>query len=149
MIYIEKNQTNQIILELSQLSGPTATDWLFEFIWEATNSPDSRYFTTTNLAPTGATERYDQFALIESATGSTGTFVSGTAGIYLNPGQYVCNIFGTSGPVTGLTGPTGATTIASGQPTQTVRMVVTGIDPGATTVYNNLFIDTTTPSVYQ
>jgi hypothetical protein len=149
MIYLQKNTQNTVILELSQLLGPTATDWLFEFIWEGTNSPDSRYFVTANIAPTGATERYDQFLIEEGATGSTATFVAGPSAIYLNPGQYVCNIFGTSGPVTGLTGPTGATTIAASTPDQIVRMVVSGTTPGATTVYNDTYIDTTTPSVYQ
>jgi len=144
VIYLEKNTANDVVLELSVLS-PTSVTFLFGFVWENGNAPEVRYLTTPNIST--ALDRYDRFTFVESATGSTGAFYSGTGptGMFLNPGQYTYTVWGSTTGITAGNVPT----ITANAPISSGRMVVAGTAGTGPTVYGSTFLaPNPVPNVY-
>lgn len=89
MIYIKKDNTNAVVLTLSEVSSLINPNYLFEFIYQANLDPVALYFTTTDESL--AKDRYNLFNIIENTTGSTtgGTSVA----LSLMAGQYKYNVY--------------------------------------------------------
>lgn len=89
MIYIRKNTTNKVVLTLCELSTLEDPFYLmvFENEYELEDAPI--YFTTNNVS--SAKQRYDEFLITESDSGSTtgGTDVP----LKLTSGQYKYTIY--------------------------------------------------------
>lgn len=89
MIYINKNTTNKVVLTLCELSTLDNPYYLmvFENEYELEEAPI--YFTTPNISV--AKQRYDEFLITESSSGST------TGGIdlplKLTSGQYRYRVY--------------------------------------------------------
>jgi hypothetical protein len=103
MIFIEKNTTNNFVLTLTENSRLTNPFYLFEFENEFNLELQPLYFTTTDLS--NYTNRYNQFELIESSTGST----TGGTSVALNlvGGQYKYTVYESSASTLSLTATTG------------------------------------------
>lgn len=117
MIYIEKNNTNKVVLTLDQSSQLTNPNYLFEFVYQGNLKPVDIYFTAPDESL--AIGRYNLFTIDESSTGST------TGGndipISLMVGQYVYNVYEASASTLSVSATTG-NIIQSG------RMVVADIN---------------------
>lgn len=89
MIYINKNETNKVVLTLAENSTLDSPFYLFKFVNEYNSSPEPIYFTTSDTSI--HTNRYNLFEVVENATGST----SGGTSVALNliPGQYNYTIY--------------------------------------------------------
>ena len=129
MIYIEKSTTNNVILTLSESSKLTTPNFLFVFLNEYNLEAQSITFSTPDIS--SYTNRYNQFVIVESATGST------TGGydvpLSLVSGQYKYTVY------EGLT--------ASLDISQTTciiieegRMVVSGDDDDIETITNSVYL---------
>lgn len=119
MIYIEKNTTNQIVLELSTSLDASYTHFLLEFLAEWNTERGSRYFTTPNVTP--YISRYDQFTLVESDTGATATAVN-NAPINLTAGQYSYKVYASQTVIN----VNNLTSLLATPAVQTGRMLVVG-----------------------
>lgn len=62
MLYLYKNQTNNIVLTLDEKATNSTHDWLFEFTNDITNSV--KYATLSDVS--SAPLRYNEFNLVES-----------------------------------------------------------------------------------
>lgn len=89
MIYINKDETNKVVLTLSENSSLSSPYYLFKFVNEFNSSPQPIYFTTPDLSINP--NRYNLFTLIEASTGST----TGGTSVALNlvPGQYNYTVY--------------------------------------------------------
>jgi len=103
MIFLKKNQTNNFIVTLreeSRLDNPT---YVFEFINVFNLSSDPIIWTSPDIS--NYTNRYNQFKLIESISGST------TGGIdtelSLIGGQYKYNVYKSTGQTISISATTG------------------------------------------
>ena len=141
MIYIEKNTTNQIALELSCLIPSTYIYFLFEFIFDSNPNKEVRYFTTNDISL--ATCRFNLFEIIESNLGSTTT--NNINPIQLEPGQYKYKIYAGELPVDYLD----LTPYLSTEPISIGKMVVEGDNVLIVPVYDSQNVDNTSPSVYR
>lgn len=140
MIYIIKNTTNNIVLELSGLTNETNPYYLFEFIDENNVDKPKRYFTTPNIST--SIDRYDEFVMIESDNGSDTN--ADDSSINWNNGQYKYNIY-ISLSVIDIDD---VVSIITNKPISTGRMVVNGIDETVDVIYDSNITDATTESVY-
>ena len=141
MIYILKNTANPVVLELSILD-PANLYFLFGFVWENGNSPETRYLIETNTSL--ALNRYDFFTITESDTGSL-TQITNALPIFLNPGQYDYQVWGSPSPIT----PANALALAAGTPISSGRMVVYGDSLTVPPVYDSTFpAPNPVPNVY-
>lgn len=70
MIYIEKNSTNNIILTISEVSKLVNPYYVFSFQNEYNLEAPVIIFSTPDIS--SYQNRYNQFVLVEGATGSTG-----------------------------------------------------------------------------
>jgi hypothetical protein len=95
MIYIEKNTTNNIILEVSNITSYLY--WVFKFTPEWTSDTTPFWFTTLNIKPNSAGLRYDEFLLEESDSGSVSP--ANAVPIKLEAGQWKYEIFGSDSPI--------------------------------------------------
>lgn len=91
MIFIERNSTNQIVLELTE--NVTIPNPFFIFSFQALSTLDEYlpliYFTTLDLS--NYIDRYNLFELVESDSGST---IGGNSiPLYLKPGQYEYKVY--------------------------------------------------------
>ena len=89
MIYIDKNATNNILLTLSESNDFTSPNYLFEFSYEGTTTPQSIYYSTDDIS--AYTYRYNEFILVDSdltgAFSSTQSAIGLTSSINLKNGQ--------------------------------------------------------------
>lgn len=90
MIYIQRNTSNDIVLELSGLTSDIY--FLFELIPEMTAEGSNQYITYKNFSL--ATNRYDLFRFVESDGGKLGFCDDTTCKIL--PGQYKYNVYSTN-----------------------------------------------------
>jgi hypothetical protein len=88
MIYIKKNQTNKVILTLSESSNIQSPNYLFVFENEYRLEDEPIYWTSQDKS--GHTNRFNEFELVESSTGST---TGGTSSLNLIAGQYKYSIY--------------------------------------------------------
>ncbi len=70
MIYIEKSTVNNIVLTLTEKSLLTSPFYLFKFVNEYNLTAEPIWWTTPDVSDYN--NRYNQFVLVEGATGSTG-----------------------------------------------------------------------------
>ncbi len=122
MIYLLQNQTNTVILELTQNSNLLSPSYLFEFINDITPS-NIVYFTTPDLS-TYCT-RYNKFEV--TLTGNTSTNYTGGT-ININPGGYTYNIYESSAVTLSVSATTGCVV-------QTGIAVVNGNNPSLASIY--------------
>lgn len=129
MIYIEKSTTNNVILTLSESSKLTTPNFLFVFLNEYNLEAQSITFSTPDIS--SYTNRYNQFVIVESATGST----TGGYNVPLNlvSGQYKYTVY------EGLTA-----SLDINQTTGIIieegRMVVSGNDDDIETITNSVYL---------
>lgn len=92
MIYINKDETNKVVLTLSENSSLSSPYYLFKFVNEFNSSPKPIYYTTPDLSINPG--RYNLFNIVESASGST----TGGTNVALNlvPGQYNYTVYESS-----------------------------------------------------
>jgi hypothetical protein len=128
MIYIEKNTTNEIVLELSTALDASYTYFLLEFLEEWNTEKPSRYFTSPNVTP--YISRFDQFNLVESDTGATAQAVN-NAPINLVAGQYSYNVYASQSAID----INSLAPLLATSPVQTGRMLVIGEDQIVPDVY--------------
>ena len=102
MIYITKDTTTRITLELFGTNPFSPQGFLFAFTPEWTMTEPTRYFTTPGTG--AALQRATEFVLVESAAGATGLTVDDIP-INLAPGQYRYEVFAATGPVSFATSP--------------------------------------------
>jgi len=129
VIYIEKSTTNNVILTLSESSKLTTPNFLFVFLNEYNLEAQSITFSTPDIS--SYTNRYNQFVIVESATGST------TGGynvpLSLVSGQYKYTVY------EGLTA-----SLDINQTTGIIieegRMVVSGNDDDIETITNSVYL---------
>lgn len=140
MIYIEKNTTNNIILELKGLYTTSTPYFLFEFIFESNLNQPYRYFTTDNIS--SFQNRYDEFVLEESDSGSDTN--ADDEPMNLNNGQYIYNIYISSSVID----VDDVVSIISNEPISTGRMVVSGTDLIVDPIYDSGVIDDTQDDTY-
>lgn len=93
MIYIKKNYTNKVILTLTESSQLQSPYYLFVFENEYRLEDEPIYWTTNDIST--HTNRFNEFELIESSTGST----TGTTGpLNLIAGQYTYTVYESQNP---------------------------------------------------
>lgn len=129
MIYIEKSTTNNVILTLSESSKLTTPNFLFVFLNEYNLEAQSITFSTPDIS--SYTNRYNQFVIVESATGST------TGGynvpLSLVSGQYKYTVY------EGLTASLDISQ-TTGIIIEEGRMVVSGNDDDIETITNSVYL---------
>ena len=129
MIYIEKSTTNNIVLTLSESSKLSNPNFLFVFLNEYNLEAQTITFSTPDIS--SYTNRYNQFVLIESATGST------TGGynvpLSLVSGQYKYTVY------EGLTASLDIND-TTGIVIEEGRMVVSGTDDDIETITNSIYL---------
>jgi hypothetical protein len=128
MIYIQKNTSNEIVLELSTALDASYTYFLFQFLEEWNTEKPSRYFTSPNVTP--YISRFDQFNLVESETGATAQAVN-DAPLNLVAGQYSYNVYASQTVID----INDLATLLATSPVQTGRMLVIGEDTVVPDVY--------------
>ena len=128
MIYIQKGTLNNVILTLNEKSTLTNPNYLFIFQNEYDISSNGITFSTPDIS--SYTNRYNQFAITESATAST------TGGydvpLSLISGQYSYSVYESLEPTLDILDTTGRI-IEEG------RMVVSGIDDNIETITNSVY----------
>lgn len=102
MIYITKDETTRITLELFGTNPFTPQGFLFAFTPEWSLLEPTRYFTTS--ATGSALQRVTEFSITESSAGSTALTVDDVP-INLVPGQYRYEVYAATGPVSFATSP--------------------------------------------
>lgn len=129
MIYIEKSTTNNVILTLSESSKLTTPNFLFVFLNEYNLEAQSITFSTPDIS--SYTNRYNQFVIVESATGST----TGGYDVPLNlvSGQYKYTVY------EGLTASLDISQ-TTGIIIEEGRMVVSGDDDDIETITNSVYL---------
>lgn len=129
MIYIEKSTTNNVILTLSESSKLTTPNFLFVFLNEYNLEAQSITFSTPDIS--SYTNRYNQFVIVESATGST----TGGYNVPLNlvSGQYKYTVY------EGLTASLDISQ-TTGIIIEEGRMVVSGDDDDIETITNSVYL---------
>ena len=117
MIYIEKSTTNNFVLTLSESSKLGTPHFVFSFLNEFNleSEPITFYTPDTSSYP----DRYNQFVLVEAATGSTGGGYD--VPLSLVSGQFRYKVYESTIPTTDLSETTGVI-LEEG------RMVVSGND---------------------
>jgi hypothetical protein len=125
MIYLLQNQTNTVILELTQNSNLLTPSYLFEFINDITPT-NIVYFTTPDLS--SYCSRYNKFEV--TLTGNTSTNLTGGT-ININPGGYTYNIY----EATGLTLNNLVVSATTGCIVQTGIAVINGDNPSLASIY--------------
>ena len=121
MIYLNKNTTNTVILELTNVSSLLSPNYLFEFI-NNINPNNITYFTAQDLSSFKC--RYNRFEIIEN---NTSIPLSGQ--VSLISGSYNYNIYESSA----ITLSVSATT---GKVISTGKVIVDGLD---TNIPNNIY----------
>jgi hypothetical protein len=103
MIYLEKDNTNQFVLTLTESSRLVNPFYLFHFKNEYEINDEGIFFTTPDTS--SYTNRYNQFTLIDSVTGSTsgGTSVP----LSLVSGQYEYTVYESTGSTLSISATTG------------------------------------------
>ncbi len=120
MIYLDKNTSNPVILELTSVSSLLNPSYLFEF--KSVLTPTSlTYFTSQDLSSYKC--RYNRFDIIEN---NTAIPLSGQ--VSLKTGSYIYNVYES----TGVTLSVSATT---GRIISTGKGIVVGIDTQLSPVY--------------
>lgn len=129
MIYIEKSTTNNVILTLSESSKLTTPNFLFVFLNEYNLEAQSITFSTPDIS--SYTNRYNQFVIVESATGSkTGGY---NVPLNLVSGQYKYTVY------EGLTASLDISQ-TTGIIIEEGRMVVSGNDDDIETITNSVYL---------
>ena len=103
MIFIQKNTTNNFVLTLTETSRLSSPFFLFEFKNEYNLSSTPFYYTTPDIS--SYTNRYNQFVLIENATGST--IGGNNIPLSLVSGQYEYKVYESSASTLSLSATTG------------------------------------------
>ena len=120
MIYLNKNTTNTVILELTSVSSLLNTNYLFEFINDI-NTNSITLFTSADLSTFKC--RYNRFSIIES---STSIPLSGQ--VSLISGSYTYNVYEASASTISISATTGVI-ISTG------KAIVNGLDTNLSPVY--------------
>lgn len=120
MIYLNKNTTNTVILELTSVSSLLNPNYLFEFISDI-NPSSITYFTSADLSTFKC--RYNRFEVIEN---NTSIPLSGQ--VSLISGSYNYNIYESSA----ITISVSATT---GRVLSTGKVIVDGVDTNISNIY--------------
>jgi len=130
MIYIDKNNINNFVLTLTENSRLTNPNYLFEFKNDFVLKSDPIYWTSQDISL--YPNRYNQFQLNESTTGST---TGGTNGVSLSliGGQYTYKVYES-------TGTTLSVSATTGRIVEEGRMVVTIENLITTGITNNIYI---------
>jgi hypothetical protein len=129
VIYIEKGKTNNIVLTLSETSKLTTPNFLFIFLNEYNLEAQSITFSTPDIS--SYTNRYNQFIIVESATGSsTGGY---NVPLKLVSGQYKYTVY------EGLTASLDINN-TTGVIIEEGRMVVSGDDDNIETITNSVYL---------
>jgi len=129
VIYIEKSTTNNVILTLSESSKLTTPNFLFVFLNEYNLEAQSITFSTPDIS--SYTNRYNQFVIVESATGSkTGGY---DVPLNLVSGQYKYTVY------EGLTASLDISQ-TTGIIIEEGRMVVSGNDDDIETTTNSVYL---------
>ena len=87
MIYINKNNVNDIVLTLNE--NYDGTNFLFKFTYEAANDRPEIYWWNEAIY---SSERYNHFKLTDSDTNGVFGATGGT--LNMKPGQYSYEVFG-------------------------------------------------------
>lgn len=129
MIYLQQNTTNNFVLTLSEASRLTDPFYLFHFRNEFELDSDGVFFTTPDTSI--YTNRYNQFELILSSTGSTSGGTS--TPLSLVAGQYEYKVYESTGSTLSISATTGRVL-------EVGRMVVAGAEnqtliTGTTSIY--------------
>jgi hypothetical protein len=140
MIYILKNTSNNIVLELSNIITIVDPYILFEFINESNVDMPKRYFTTPNISI--YKHRYDEFLLVEADSGEDNN--ADNVPINLQTGQYRYNIYSSSSVID----VNDVVSIIANEPISTGRMLVSGTDLTVDPVYDSNILDATSTNVY-
>jgi hypothetical protein len=90
MIYITKESTNTIVLELAPSDPTVFTGYLFRFEYEGRLDRPVYWFYTPDVSP--APSRYQEFELVETATGATGAVNNIPISLY--EGQWRYDVYG-------------------------------------------------------
>jgi len=122
MIYLDKNSSNMVILELTLVSSLPNPYYLFEFINDI-NTSNITYFTGTDLSSYKC--RYNRFDVIE--TGSTYTNYTAST-INLRTGSYNYNVYEASASTLSVSATTGVVISTS-------KVIVNGTDSDLALVY--------------
>ena len=122
MIYLNKNTTNPVILELTSVSNLINCNYLFEFINDI-NPNSITYFTGDDLSPYKC--RFNRFNIVE--TGLTYTNLTACT-VNLKSGSYTYNVYESVTPTLEISATTG-TIISTG------KAYVNGIDTEIAEVY--------------
>lgn len=135
MIYINKNDINEIYLTLSESTTLVNPNYLFQFDYDSLSTRNPIYYYTYDLST--STNRYNKFILVDnSLTGtssSTQSSVGFTASFNLKAGQWTYTIYATDLPIDvyNLVGVTASSNIV-----EIGRMLVDGIDTSIDIRYN-------------
>jgi hypothetical protein len=129
VIYIEKSKTNDVVLTLSESSKLSTPNFLFIFLNEYNLEAQSITFSTPDIS--SYTNRYNQFVIVESATGSkTGGY---NVPLNLVSGQYKYTVY------EGLTASLDISQ-TTGIIIEEGRMVVSGNDDDIETTANSVYL---------
>lgn len=140
MIYITKNTTNNIVLELTQTTTLITPNYLFELINESNIDAPKRYFTTPDVSL--YINRYNEFIFVDADNGSDTD--GNDIPMNWNFSQYQYNIYVSSAVID----INDVSSIIATEPISTGRMIVTGIDNTVDPVYDNNIPDETDNDVY-
>lgn len=125
MIYINKNEINEVVLTLSESFD--APNYLFKFTWEASTTKPSIFWWNV---PEYSCERYNLFKIEDNDT--TGVFGATNGVINFKSGQWKYEIWGSEDVIDF----SNYLTIASQSSIEIGRMVVNGIDTTIDKRYN-------------
>jgi len=120
MIYLEKNTSNTVILELTSVSSLLYSNYLFQFINDI-NTNKITYFTSADLSSFKC--RYNRFTIVESTTQ-----IPFSGQVSLIGGSYTYNVY----EATASTLSVSATT---GHIISTGKAIVNGIDSQLQSIY--------------
>lgn len=122
MMYINKNTSNDVILELTSVSSLLSPNYLFK-LTQDTDVSNITYFTGTDLSTFKC--RYNRFEVIETGT----TYVNLTAStVNLRSGSYRYDVYESTASTLSVSATTG-TIISTG------KAIVNGIDNEIPLVY--------------
>lgn len=135
MIYIKKNDVNNIFLTLSESVNIQNPYYLFEFKYDSYLNENSIFYCTPDI--TLSEKRYNKFVLVDSditgATSSTQSYIGFTSSLNLMGGQWTYKVYysPTMIDVNNLIGVTSSENII-----EIGRMYVDGIDTSIDIRYN-------------
>ena len=135
MIYINKNEVNNIYLTLTESTTASNPSYLFQLDYDSLSERNPVYYTTPDIST--SLNRYNKFVLVDSDTTGTASSTQSTIGftssMNLKAGQWTYTIYVYDGAIDvyNLNGVTASSNII-----EVGRMVVDGIDTSIDIRYN-------------